>query len=39
MHHRKYHQLRARYLALSGQNTADLAGFLFRLKWQVAVPT
>ena len=39
MHHRRYQKLRACYLALSEQNTADLVGFLFRLKRRSGIPT
>ena len=39
MHHRTYQRLWARYLSLSRQNTADLAGFLFRLKRRAGIPT
>jgi hypothetical protein len=39
MHHRTYQRLRARYMSLSGQSTAHLEGFLFRMKRRVGGPT
>ena len=39
MHHRTDQRLRARYTSLSGQTTAHLKGFLFRMKRRVGGPT
>jgi hypothetical protein len=39
MRHRTYQTLRARYMSLSRQNTADLQGFVSRLKRRIGAAT
>jgi hypothetical protein len=39
MRHRTYQTLQARYMSLSRQNTADLQGFVCRIKRRIGATT